>query len=189
MGTSELTYTDPHVFLKNQIATGVFKGEQKGGIFNGEVKLDMLGNNISEYIGAKCSPLASELKEVKEINSYFQKQIENYREFTNNINGAIDSERQMYDMATKNIAKRLDEIDSLKEVLEDKRRITREIDVIMFGDNAAKNPALIDVMKSVQDMKNYLTKVVVVLENAKESINNEEVLEMIETTLSENIFK
>lgn len=189
MGTSELTYTDPHIFVRNQITTGVFKGEQKNGIFNGEVKLDMLTNNISEYIGAKCSPLVSELAENKKWTLYLQKQIENYREFTNKINGAIDSEREMYDMATENIAKRLDEIDSLKEVLEDKRRITREIDVIMFGDNAAKNPALIDVMKSVQDMKNYLTKVVGVLENSKEFINQEEMLEIIDNTLSENKFK
>lgn len=42
------------------------------------------------------------------------------------------------------------QIEDLNEVLEDKRRITKEIDVIINGNDAAQQPALIDVQKSVE---------------------------------------
>ena len=48
------------------------------------------------------------------------------------------------------------DIDDYKEVLEDKRRLTLEIEKAMFGENGAKNPSLCDVLKSVIDMKSRI---------------------------------
>jgi hypothetical protein len=41
-------------------------------------------------------------------------------------------------------------VEELEEVLEDKRKTAKEIDVIINGKNAAQQPALIDVQKSVE---------------------------------------
>lgn len=48
------------------------------------------------------------------------------------------------------------DIDDYKEVLEDKHRLTLEIEKAMFGENGAKNPSLCDVLKSVIDMKSRI---------------------------------
>ena len=48
------------------------------------------------------------------------------------------------------------DIDDYKEVLEDKHRLTIEIEKAMFGDEGAKNPSLCDVLKSVIDMKSRI---------------------------------
>ena len=50
--------------------------------------------------------------------------------------------------------KRGEYVRGLEEVLEDKQRLARKIDVVMFGEEgAAKQPGLADILKSVEQMK------------------------------------
>jgi hypothetical protein len=45
----------------------------------------------------------------------------------------------------------LGEIEALREVLADKRRLTRELDIALNGDGAAKQASLCDVVAQVKD--------------------------------------
>lgn len=47
----------------------------------------------------------------------------------------------------------LDRISDLEEVLEGKRSLTRELDVALCGDDAAKQPSLCDLVGPVRDLK------------------------------------
>ncbi|MFA5025059.1 MAG: hypothetical protein WC503_00930 [Candidatus Shapirobacteria bacterium] len=44
------------------------------------------------------------------------------------------------------------ELAALKEVLDDKRRLTREIDVILNGENAAKQASLCDLIGQIKEL-------------------------------------
>jgi len=50
------------------------------------------------------------------------------------------------------------EVVDYKEVLADKRRLTKEIDVLINKDNSAENPSLCDVFKSIKLLVNELDR-------------------------------
>ena len=50
------------------------------------------------------------------------------------------------------------ENEGLKEVLEDKRKLTLDIEKILFGDNGAKNPSMGDVLKSIIQLKEEIDR-------------------------------
>lgn len=83
-----------------------------------------------------------------------------YQEFSDStgsavaIDDAADACKEYHSQQSqadqKEIAELKRKVEELEEVLEDKRKITKEIDVIINGKNAAIQPALIDVQKSVE---------------------------------------
>lgn len=59
-------------------------------------------------------------------------------------------------MSRKTIDRRGKELEYLREILEDKRRLTKQIDVILNGKNAAENPSLCDVVKDIESTRKKL---------------------------------
>lgn len=88
------------------------------------------------------------------------------------LNNSLKSCQDTADFWEKKADEAYKEIEDYKEVIEDKHRLTKEIDVIINGENAAEKPSLCDLIGQIKS----LTEEVETLKND----SNEELLNFID---------
>lgn len=104
------------------------------------------------------------MKKLKSKSEY-EKEIFKLKEENKGLRMVFKTHEGVVDMWIKKLKKRNGENKDLKEVLLDKKRVIAQMDKVIFGKNAAKSPAGIDVLLSLRTLKSHAESMNIALDD------------------------